>query len=110
MSPRTHAHSPITAEAANILGSLIRAARIERGWTQKDLAERVGVAPYTIWKVEHGDLGVALGTAFEAAVVCGVPLFEPERSRLVMEERRLADRLTLLPKRARRAAEVDDDF
>lgn len=108
--PRSRAHSPIAAEAARILGDLIRAARIERRWTQKNLAERVGVAPYTIRKLEQGDLGVALGTAFEAAVICGVPLFEAERSRLVMEERQLADRLTLLPKRARREAEVDDDF
>jgi transcriptional regulator with XRE-family HTH domain len=107
---RPHGHSPITAEAADILGGLIRAARIERRWTQKDLAERVGVAPYTIRKVEHGDLGVALGTVFEAAVVCGVPLFEAQPSRLAAEERHLADRLTLLPKRSRRPVEVDDDF
>jgi transcriptional regulator with XRE-family HTH domain len=107
---RTHAHSPITTEAAGILGGLIRAARIERRWTQKELAERVGVAPYTIWKLERGDLSVALGTAFEAAVVCGVRLFEPQPSRLSREERRIADRLALLPKRARRPAEVDDDF
>ena len=104
-----------SGNGASVLGSRlkrweIRAARIERRWTQKNLAERVGVAPYTIWKLEHGDLSVALGTAFEAAVVCGVPLFEPERSRLVMEKRHLADRLTLLPKRARREVEVDDDF
>jgi transcriptional regulator with XRE-family HTH domain len=107
---RPRAHSPITSEAARILGDLIRAARIERRWTLKYLAERVGVAPYTIRKLEQGDLGVALGTAFEAAVICGVPLFEAERSRLIMEERQLADRLTLLPRRARREAEVDDDF
>lgn len=107
---RPTTHSPITSEAAKILGAQIRGARIDRRWTQKDLAERVGVAPYTVWKLEHGDPSISLGTAFEAAVVCGVPLFAPEPSRLVLEERQLADRLMLLPKRARREAPVDDDF
>ena len=51
-------------------------ARRERRWTLAELAERVGVSVVTIRKVERGDPTVALGTAFEAAVIAGVVLFQ----------------------------------
>ena len=87
-----------------MLGSRVRLARRERGWKATDLAERVGVSPTTIRKVEHGDPTVALGTAFEAATLVGVPLFHTERSRRALEAEYVAARLAVLPAAGRRGA------
>jgi hypothetical protein len=61
-------------------------------------------------KVERGDLTVALGLAFEAAAVLGVPLFHEERARRVLEIGRVDDRLAVLPQLVRKPVEFDDDF
>jgi transcriptional regulator with XRE-family HTH domain len=101
--------SPPSREAARLLGSSVRLGRKQRRWTVKDLAERVGVGEVTIRKVERGDPSVALGTALEAAVLVGVPLFGPDPERRALESERVASRLALLPS-AVRPKPVDDDF
>lgn len=106
---RRSTHSPVALEAAALLGSRIRVARRERRWTEAELAERVGVSPVTLRKVERGDPTVALGTAFETAVLTGVTLFDDDDQRRSLEERHVADRLALLPASTRRGP-VDDDF
>jgi transcriptional regulator with XRE-family HTH domain len=106
----THTYSPIATEAARLLGASIRLARSERRWTLQELADRVGVTPVTMRKVERGDPSVRLGVAFEAAALTGVPLFDPDRSRRDLEARRVEDRLALVPQRVRKPAKVDDDF
>jgi transcriptional regulator with XRE-family HTH domain len=103
-------YSPLTAEAAALLGARVRLARSERGWTLQELADRVGVTYPTMRKVERGDPSVRLGVAFEAAVLVGVPLFHEDRSRLRLEARHVADRLAVLPQLVRKPADVDDDF
>lgn len=100
----------MTIEAAQLLGARVRLARRERRFTLQELADRVGVTRVTMRKVEHGDLTVGLGVAFEAAAVLGVPLFHEERSRRALEAGRVDDRLAVLPRLVRRPAEVDDDF
>jgi len=105
-----HALSPLTLEAAKLLGASVRAGRRQRSWTVAELAERVGVTEATMLKVERGDPGVRLGTAFEAAALAGVPLFSEHASRRALERERLDDRLAILPQRVRRAPAVDDDF
>ncbi len=107
---RTRTYSPLTAEAARLLGARVALARRERRWTLQELADRVGVSYVTMRKVERGDLTVALGVAFEAAAVLGVPLFDEDRSRRRLESARVDDRLALLPRRVARSVEVDDDF
>ena len=102
--------SPATAEALGIIATAIRSARLRRGWTVEELAERVGVSHPTITKVERGDPSVAAGTLFEAATVLGVPLFDPDpatRERYGASKRA---ELALLPMAARRRRTVDDDF
>ena len=74
-----------------------------------ELAERVGVSPVTIRKVERGDPTVALGTAFEAAVVVGVTLFHDDRERRAIEAGLVDAMLAVLPA-AIRHPPVDDDF
>ena len=107
---RARTYSPLTLEAARLLGANVRLGRQQRHWTVAELAERVGVSEATMLKVEHGAPGVRLGIAFEAAALVGVPLFDEERSRRALEAARVEDRLALLPQRVRRPAEVDDDF
>ncbi len=106
--PRTF--SPVTVEAARLLGARVRLARRERRWTLQELAERVGVTHVTMRKVERGDLTVGLGVAFEAAAVLGVPLFHEDRSRRALEAGRVEDRLAVLPALVRKPADVDDGF
>jgi transcriptional regulator with XRE-family HTH domain len=99
----------VTVEAVRLLGSRVRQARREHRWTVEELAERVGVSPVTIRKVEKGDLTVALGTAFEAAALVGVALFHPDPVRWRLEAEYATARLAVLPA-AVRSSQVDDDF
>ena len=99
----------LSQHAANLLGMQVRSARLDRGWTVADLAERAGVSPPTVLKVEHGDASVSLGTAFECAVLVGVALFYDDERRLVAEAER--GRAPLLRRRARPTGhEVSLDF
>jgi transcriptional regulator with XRE-family HTH domain len=103
-------YSPLALEAAKLLGAGVRLGRRERRWTVAELAERVGVSETTMLKIEHGDPGVGLGIALEAATLTGVPLFDEDRSRRGLEAARVEDRLALLPRRVRQPLEADDDF
>ncbi len=108
---RVRAYSPYAIEAAQLLGEQIRLARRERRWSQRELAERAGITPGTLIRIERGDPGVRLGTAFEAASLVGVPLFHPDRSRLTLDLDRTRARAALLPERVRpRAEDVKDEF
>lgn len=111
-SKRPRAYSPYAVEAARLLGAQIRLARRERRWSQDELATRVGITGRTVYKIEHGDLSVGLGAAFEAAALLGVSLFHAERSRLSSELDRVEARSALLPRptRSRPDGEAKDDF
>ena len=102
--------SPATVEALGILAAAIRAERLRRGWTVRELAERVGVSHPTIVKVERGDPSVAAGTLFEAATLVGVPLFDADDAARQRYGAHKRVELALLPAAARRRARVDDDF
>lgn len=110
MAKRAHIYSPLTLEAAGLLGARVRLARRERHWTLEELAARVGVSHVTMGKVERGDPSVRLGVAFEAAAVTGVPLFDAEPGRRSLEAARVDDRLAVLPELVRQPIDVDDDF
>jgi len=108
ITPRPY--SSQTLEAAALLGSQIRLARIERGWTIEELAERVGATHVTIRNVERGYPGVAIGVVFEAASLVGVPLFHVDRERRDLEGAWVASRLALLPSRVREKTGVPDGY
>lgn len=95
--------------ALEVLGLRVAAARRERRWTAESLAERAGVSPMTLRKIERGDPGVAVGTVFEVATLVGVELWESGRAGLDDVAGSVRDRLSLLPKRVR-TRDVDDDF
>ena len=104
-------HSKAVEDAASLLGAQVRQARIERGWTARELADRAGVSLPTLLKVEHGDPSVSLGTALGAAVLTGVPLFYEDHGRVGAEAVRARERATLLAERVRRPAEdISYDF
>jgi transcriptional regulator with XRE-family HTH domain len=107
---RDRTYSRLAIEAARLLGARVRQGRLERRWTQEEFAERVGVSPVTVRKIEAGDPSVAIGSVFEAAVLVGAPLFGDDPVRRSLESARVEDRLALLPSRARRPLEFDDDF
>ena len=107
---RVRTHSPVTQEAALLLGNRVRLARRQRRWTVEELATRVGVGVATMRKVERGDLTVAIGTAFEAAAIAGVVLFAEDAARRRLEVGRVADQLAVLPKLVRVPNIIDDNF
>jgi transcriptional regulator with XRE-family HTH domain len=110
--PRPRPHSPYAVDAARLLGARIRLGRRERRWSQDELAARAGITPRTLSKIEHGDLSVGLGTAFEAAALVGVPLFYAERSGLTADLDRTEARSALLPRPSAtaRPGEAKDEF
>lgn len=112
MPKKTRSYSPYARDAAELLGRMIRTARLERNMTAGELAERAGVSRPLLSRAEKGDMGVSMGTMFELASILGIPLFEPDTERLTMRleaERRAG---ALLRKRAFVASQrqVDDDF
>lgn len=105
----TRSYSPMTREAARLLGTQITLARKERQMTLAELATRVGTTLPTLRKIERGDPSVTLGLAFEAAAALGIPLFDQDPAARGREAARLRAHLALLPTRIRRGR-VDDDF
>ena len=112
MPKPTRPYSPTSRKAAELLGLMIRAARLERNMTAQELAERAGVSRPLLSRVEKGDMTVSLGAVFEIATILGVPLFEEDEERLtsrLASERRAN---TLLRQRAFQAScgKIDNDF
>lgn len=105
------AYLPDTEQAAAALGAQIAAARRELGWTQEELAARLGVSRQLVAKIEGGSTGASLGTVLEAAIVCGVRLFGVERADLSLVVDRERARAALLPTRVwSRTPVIDNDF
>lgn len=104
--------SPQACHASKALGAQVAAARKSRRWTVTRLAEQAGVSVPTLRKVERGDPSVALGTAFDVAILVGVPLFTQNRSELAMLADNLVDRAALLGNRVTPITDegLDDDF
>jgi len=110
MAKRTRAYSRTVRHAAALLGAQVRAARVERRWSTRELADRAGISTGTLLRVERGDPTVSLGVAFDIATLVGVPLYADDRTRLAAELTRARERLTLLPQRVRVPEVADDDF
>lgn len=108
---RQRSYSRTTRHALSILGDLIRIGRLERGMTAQNLAERAGISRTTLHNIEKGAPGPEIGTVFELAAIVGVPLFEPDSHALALQNKRLSEKVALLPKSVRKKRqEVDDDF
>lgn len=108
---RTREYSPAARSATATLGALIAAGRRRNTWTVVELAQRLAVDPSTIARIERGTPTVAVGVVFDAAVLCGVDLFDASPEDLPARERRAKAELALLPTRVRDTeVEVSDEF
>jgi len=109
--PTTRSYSRYGREAAELLGHMIRSARIEREWTVAQLAERAGVSRGLVQRIEKGDLGCSIGVVFEVAALVGLRLFDSKPITLVRHLAMARDKMTLLPKAVRpRQKAVKDEF
>ncbi|ORJ57586.1 helix-turn-helix transcriptional regulator [Geothermobacter hydrogeniphilus] len=108
---KTRAFSRHTREAINYLAVQIKSFRKQRGWSERELAERAGISRATLQKIEAGDPGCSLGLVFEVATLVGLPLFETDTEQLAARSNLAKQTLSLLPKRIRsNPREVSDDF
>ena len=109
---RAHTSLPYeVSTAARTLGERIRLARLRRRMEQEDLARAVGTTRRTIWSIETGKPGVALGTVMAVLWKLGLldtfaAVADPDQDGhgKVLEAARL-------PQRAHSAAgKLDNDF
>lgn len=111
MSQRSLVQSKYAADAFQLLSTLIRRARIEKGMTVQELADRTGVSRSLIKRIEKADLSCGIGSVFEAATIVGVPFFGMDHSAISTNLAREEKILSLLPKSIRsKVLKVDDDF
>ncbi len=54
------------------LGTNIRLARRRRSFSSQQVAERANISRSTLWLVEKGDAGVAMGTYLQILFVLGL--------------------------------------
>ena len=109
--PAHRTYSRQNLEALEMLAQMIRAARIERKMSAQEMADRAGISRPLLRRIEKGDPGCAIGAVFEVATIAGVPLFTGEPVRLETQRSALAEKLSLLPQRARKPRRViHDDF
>ncbi len=55
------------------VGEQIKLARLRRGYKTGIIAERAGITRATLWKVEKGDPGVAIGIYAKVLAAIGLP-------------------------------------
>ena len=72
--PAHRSYSRYAREAAELLGLMIRNARIERGNTVADVAERAGISRGLVHRIEKGEMGSSIGATFEVAAIVGLRL------------------------------------
>jgi len=58
------------------IGKIIKKTRIQKGWTQKDLAERLGLKQPNISLIEKGKVNLTLETLTKIAKVLGIDKIE----------------------------------
>lgn len=106
-----HPISKKTRFVLQILGSMIKSARIELNMSQAELGQRLNISRLTVIAIEKGAPGVSIGTVFEAAFILGIPLLNEDQEELKAYSRIISHFSSLLPKRTRRKVMgVDDDF
>lgn len=108
---KKRSYARYTIAAVELMGRLVELERKSRRMTANEMADRLGVDRGTLQRLEKGDPKVALGLAFEACAILGIPLFGETAQGLTMRLDEAGKRLALLPKRVRpKQLSVDDDF
>ena len=57
------------------LGQIIQQSRMEQGFSQRDLAKKLGVSQKWIWEMEQGKPGKLMDRLFKILDINGVTLF-----------------------------------
>ena len=60
-------------DAVERFGANVRKARLARGWTQEDLAEKSGLATVQVSRIERGKREVRLTTFTRLVKALGIP-------------------------------------
>ena len=108
---KTQPYSRYSADAVQLMSSLIKIARKERKLTAQDVADRAGISRGLVQRIEKGDMKCSIGAVFEVAAILGVKLFDGDENSLSKNLRRNEDKLSLMPKSIRKKARVvKDDF
>ncbi len=111
MAKSARIHFRQNIEALQLMAEMIRAGRIEKKITTRDMATRAGISRTLLQRIEKGDPNCAIGSVFEVATIAGVSLFDAEPDRLRMYRTALSEKLSLLPRYARKPKRViHDDF
>ena len=109
--PANRSYSRYAQEAATLLGLMIRNARVERGITVSEVAERAGVSRGLVHRIEKGEMTSSIGAAFEVAAIVGLHLFDSESNTLTRYLRMEQQKFALLPRAVRTSTtKVKDDF
>lgn len=109
--PITRTYSQYNKDAIQLLGQLIRKNRLARVITTTDLAMRAGISRSLLQRIERGDPSCSIGAVFEAAVICGVLLFDLGERSLATTLESHKEKLALLPTSVRIGKnKVNDDF
>ncbi len=111
VKPANRSYSRYAREAATLLGLMIRNARVERGITVSEIAERAGVSRGLVHRIERGEMTSSIGASFEVAAIVGLHLFDSESPTLTHYLRMEQQKLALLPRAVRTSTtKVKDDF
>jgi transcriptional regulator with XRE-family HTH domain len=109
--PQQRTYSRQNLEALELLAQTIRAGRIDRKITTREMAARAGISRSLLQRIEEGDPSCAIGPVFEVAVIAGVSLFEADPDRLQTHRAALREKLSLLPQHVRKPKRnIHDDF
>ncbi|UXN68113.1 helix-turn-helix domain-containing protein (plasmid) [Devosia neptuniae] len=109
--PANRPISRYAKEAAELLGLLIRRARVEHRMTAGEVAERAGMSRGLVHRIEKGDIGASIGAAFEVASVVGLRLFDQDARGMTLKASEARSVNTLLPQAVRASTgKVNDDF
>lgn len=110
-NPKNRTFTRYAAEAAELLGVLIRSERISRKMSVLELAARAGVSRGLVQRIEKGELSCSIGVVFELAAIVGLPLFDADNRKLGDELHTRKHILSLLPQKVKlRKLVVNDDF
>ncbi len=109
--PTIKTYSRYSVSAVQLIGNLIRIARKESKQTTLEISERADISRGLLQRIEKGDPKCSIGAVFEVAKIVGVKLFDADETTLIKHIWQAEDKLTLLPKSARKKTrKVDDDF
>jgi transcriptional regulator with XRE-family HTH domain len=111
VKPLSRTYSQYSLNALELLGQLVREARLGKAMTMTDLAARAGISRALLQRIERGDPGCSIGMVFEVAAICGLPLFDLEQRQLSSHLTLHREKMALLPKVVRTGSKgVKDDF